>query len=425
MSNSKSIIDVTQYEERFLQLSPHMWDSFIGLKSADSKLASCLMSRLLANKMYKDAHRVGKEEKTPEDRRIYTSVCLTAEDILGQINPVKYYNGADPKTDIANLNRRLNELHNGNIFYQWKYRGIYIFVMERNVRAWKHYNPNATVPPRTLKKILSLLYPMMSRMATFYKNIYVAKVDRLKLENSLGHFVNNMIDKMAVVVSDKLPKWETDTSLFEYVGRLEPLLEKIADEEGLEEVSGFAYRLPPTVRKKVFEGRGFEERGIVEENIMTESDMKKIIPEDGKLGKKKRRKVSDKTKVTKGNIDPTVSIEAQALKYEIAINPFDNATMFVKFFQKGIRSFNNRATLPNIGTETTDAGPIMDKMKDGGRKEDREFLLSWMKWYFQYNLKGQKVYNVKHTCVKKFGETFTDYSSTYQSIKDKMNLIPE
>jgi len=417
--DDKSIIDVTQYEKRFFQLNPYLWDSYIGLKNSWANTASCLMSILLTNKRYKDYNDAG-EWKSTENRRIYTSICLTPEDILMQTNPVKYFDGADARTDFANLKKRLKELHDGNIFYNWTYRGICMFVMERNIRAWKYYNPKAVMPPRTLKRTVSLLYPMMSRMATFYKTVIGVEVDRVKLENSLGYFVNDMISKMAVSVSDKLPKWKSNTSLFAYVLVLEPLLEKIDDEEGLEEDEGFVYRLPPTVRKKVF-----EERGIVEEKIMTKLDMEKIIPKNGNLGDKKRRNSSDKAKEIKNKVDPTASIEAQPLKYEIAINPFENATKFVKFFQKGIRSFDNKAMLPNIGTETTDAGSIMDRMTDGGRKGDREFLLSWMKWHFQYNLKGQKIYNIKHTCIKKFGETFIDYNSSYLSVRDKMNLIPE
>ncbi|TRZ82901.1 hypothetical protein D4R86_01110 [bacterium] len=392
-----------------------MWNCYIGLKCSQMKVASCLMSNLLSNKMYNDSQ---------QDRRIYTSVCLTVEDVLAEMNSAKYYNGANIETDVANLRKRFIELHGGNIFYQWKYRGLYIFIMERNFRAWTYYNSKATVPPRTLKRLLPLLSKIMARMATFYKVKNGVVSDRVKLENSLGCFVNNMLSKMAIVVSKDLPRWENNKSLFEYVLKLEALLANIDDEEGLEEDDGFMFRLPPSVRKEVF-----KERGIVEADIMTKLDMEKIIPQNGKLGDKKKRKVSDKVKKTKtktkSNVDPTVAIEAQPLIYEIAINPFEDAKMFVKFFQKGVRNFNNNAILPYIGAETKDAGLIMDKMKDEGRKDDREFLLSWMRWHFQYNLKGQKIYNIKHTCVKKFGETFTDYSSTYQSIKDKMNLIPE
>ena len=424
----KSILDITEHEERFIQVSPYMLSGYLGLTDKLSKIANWLFLTL-RNKIYKKA-KLSEEKKDAEDRRIYTNICTTDEDILIEHNPKKDYSLCNMNSDIANMRRYLNDLHDQNIFYHWRFRDIYIFIMERNIRAWKYYNPKATIPPKTIKKILPCLHIFINRMATFYLNQHNKVVDRIKLENSLGEWLNEMICAMSPSVSDKIPKWEYNTSLFSYIQTIEPLFKDIQDEEGLDEDEEFIYNLPDYIQEKVF-----KKRGITEEDIMSEKsslDMEKIIPEESKIGVKKKRKTknsvrrSGKTKgKTRNGVDLTTPPVIQTFSWKTDMNPFDDAPTFTKFFQKNIRNFNPKAICPKISMETTDAGRILDKMIDSGRKNDNEFLFAWIKWYCEYNLKGDKIFNVKHTCIKKFGETFLDYNSTYRSTKDKLNLIPE
>jgi len=52
--DKKSIANLTEYSDRFVQLSPRLWDGYIGLRHhKDTTLANCLFSFLLSNKKYK------------------------------------------------------------------------------------------------------------------------------------------------------------------------------------------------------------------------------------------------------------------------------------------------------------------------------------------------------------------------------------
>ncbi len=417
-----TMLQITEYSKRFFQLNPFIDACYNGAKPYVD-LAHCLLNILLCDHKY-PAYGQPEEEQNNEHKRIYTKTCVNVENILMSLNPVKYADGTGVKSDINNMKGRLKKIHDNNIFYHWKYHGIYMFIMDRDIRAWIYYNESGTVSPLILKKILRSASYMIVDMSHSYKKIKKSLINIINVENSFCSFLNGMIGKMSSSVSKQLPLWDEKMGSHQYIDLLRNKLEQINDEDGIIISEDFLYKLPPCVRKKYCNIEGIEEDEIM--NARLALDMEKIIPQEQKMGVKKDKvKKERKPKKNKSYVDKTKSIEPNILAYDEDFNPFEHAKNFVLFFQKGVRMFTKTFVFPKIENEFKDSGIILDMISQAGKKGDKDFLLSWIKWHCKYNLKGVKSYNVNHTCIKKFGDTFAKYNSTYQSVEDKMNFFPE
>jgi hypothetical protein len=427
MSNkeSETLLQLTEHSIKFMQISPVMYRAYVPLREPIRVLAQLCFVEILDGKR-NPSKNTPKENRTNEEKRIFTKKALTVEHLLGELYPFKYIDGKDCKNDVGNLRKRIKEMHDNNVMYCWKYWGVYVFVMERNISSWKYYNEKGVVTPRVIIKILDLSQEMMNSMSYRYKVENGCIINQYKMENSFCEFLNDMVSKMHPSVAEKLPLWQGNTNVYLYIEHLKSKLKELDLDSGIEEAGDFLFRLPPSVRTQLLDERGIEEEEIM--NAKSSLDMEKdFVPVDGgKMGSKKKR-AKGTTKRKKGvSVDPSKSIKPKMQAYEEeSKDPFESAPNFILFFQKSIRLFKDSCILPSVKSETSDGGVALDIVIEGGRKGDRDFLFAWAKWYCDYRLKGNKANNVEHTSIKKFGKTFSEFNSTYQSKEDKKNLIPE
>lgn len=427
----KKLSDLTEHRGRYFQMSENILNAYNGLPTPRLKdLSFYFFGRVVNKKRYADSRKSEEElsllEKN-EERRIFNKHGVTHREILANINPIKYSKDvALIKKDTNNLYAHLDEVFDNNIFYIWNHRGVIIGVLERDIRSWKVYNPNAVVTPRMVVKILNQASEMMRAMSISYRQKNGTTVNMEGMEKSFCKFLNKVISKTSESVQSELPLWQGLTPVYKYIEILQEKLKNIDEEKGLEIDDDFYFRIPSTVRTEVFDILNLEEDE--EMNAKSSLDMEKDIvpsPEKAKLGAKRRKSREKGKRKIDGNIDPSKSLAPKIAGHKQNIDPFQDACVFVEFFQSGIRLFNEDFALPSMGGETGRAGILIDEMGEVGRKGDKTFLIAWIKWYCEYKLKGVKSVNTKYTCIEEFGKTFKDFNSTYQSPEDKLRLIPE
>ena len=385
---------ITEHQNNYKLCNLNLISCYSGLyPSSLTKLSMVIFSQLLSNKMYhkQDSKLYDKEE----DKRIYTSVKIDPITLLESCHPVKYIlEKKDPKNDVGNIVKRINDLHDNNIFYVWKcgFPKNYMFVLERDIGLWKFYNPNGFVTPKTIKKILLSAKGMVANMHRMLSE--GSEGDNIEeTKRSFCSFIDGLIDKMNPTVSASLERWDDTRGYKEYLTVLYNQILELYLYEGITEDEHFYSRLPPDVKDKMIP------KNITRKSHKSlESD---LAPKDENLVKVK------KTRIRKPKDAPAAEMGTFA-----SIDPFRNSKEFVQYYRSVVKTKNNSAIFYKYETEVIHASRILDKLseKDRGSKD---FLTSWIFYYINKSLNGEYAKKKDKTSLKSFGESLEEYESRY------------
>ena len=352
---------LTEHSKNYRNINPMIMDCYTGLMpNSLPKISFVIFNFLLNNKRYysEDSKYFNKEENS----RIYTNLVLNPKDIVKRCNPAKKYeNESDFESDASNLVRKLNDLHDMNIFYVWKigYPNIYMFIMERDIGAWKYYNPSGVVTPKTLLKILNSYNGMISAMNSMLSS-QNQTVSMEKIKNSYCNFVEKMVSKMHQDVSKEIKPWdELSCSIDEYVKEVIQIVRRMEQYEGMVEDDIFIESLPPNVAEKLIgkSGNNRKYSELLEDELSPkEENIVKIKPIKEKVEKPVKEKKN-------------VLVLPESVKAEVhnvgTLNPFLNALSFVKFYRGLLRTKNADVTFFDnsaMQSETKIATEILDML---------------------------------------------------------------
>lgn len=403
--------ELTEYSKNYKWVCPDLMICYYGLPKSLSKLSNIIFYSIMRTKMYKEK---ALTKDINEDRRIYNDIAITAEDILREWDNGKYNGGKEVTTDVCNMVKRIRELSDNNVFYFWKYRGVYIFVMVREFGTWKFYNADGCVVPKILKKIVSVGSDMMFCMSKSIRRRY-HDFDKTDMENSFGLFINSIIHKMNYMVANNVPKWDNKEDICEYIAILSERLKNMEDFEGLVCDDGIFQKLPFMMSKKLKEKMAEEmDMKSKKENIPSQvisSLESELIPDSPNIVKKKNRR-NGIMKIRGDNLSPQKPI---AYIYGRDVNPLDDALQFMKYYRAFIQNLTGgKAKFDDYRSDSLYATQILDMMAEN-KRVDKVFLDAWIRYFYDYGLKGEKSFKIKYTSLKVFKDTFEKFNSRYIS----------
>jgi hypothetical protein len=382
----------------------------INLKSL-GRMAFIAFEAIIRNKFYGDKAQETSRKDIDETRRIYNDISLTMTDILLEWDHSKYINQKEASMVVSNMNKTIRSLDDLNIFYCWKYEGLYMFVIERDFRIWKYYNSKGCLIPKTLKKIIVIGHDMISCMEKNAKKAY-NKLDKSRIEASFGDFLNRMIDKMNPMVTSEIAKWDGNQEVGEYMVQLSEKIKDIEDYRGLEFADDIFMKLPYSVseklRKKLDEATTMKKRKETKEE--TTSDVEKnIIPENPNIAKPRRQRIAQNLASKKDNSD-----KIERYDFSNDVDPFKNVPNFIEYYRAWLQIHHKSISIrfESFAGDTIYAAQIMDMLRENNRS-DIVFLVGWIKYFYDYRLKGNKMYKSKYTSLKAFMETFGEYNARH------------
>ncbi len=150
-------------------------------------------------------------------------------------------------------------------------------------------------------------------------------------------------------------------------------------------------------------------------NMKTLKDIENdIIPKNSNLIK--IRNSSAKIKKPKKVAVNKTSDEVTVYNYVGNIDPFLNSTHFLNYYRSVLSylSSSNEAFIrfPSYSEDTPYAAKILDIMAEHSRK-NKIFLNSWIKFFYDFKLKGDKSIKIKYTTLHEFMKTFDEYNSKH------------
>jgi hypothetical protein len=398
------LTDVTE-KGIYKKVNPYIWEGYYGLPNSLSKLASIIFSLILKTKLYGDK---AKEKSIDEDRRIYTDITIIISDILNEWDHPKYSKGQDMLANISNMNKRIRELDDNNVFYCWRYKNVYMFVMERDFRTWKFYNSSGCLIPKTLKKISVVGNDMISCMIRSIRKVHT-EVNKSELESSFGHFINRLIDKMNPLVVTEVIKWDGIQEISEYLAQLNEGIKNMEDYKGLILADNIFDNLPLSLSKKLQKLHDEVTRGDMKKTKSIKSIEDEITPANPNLVRHHHVKKEKKSKP---------SDKVQAYTYDGDIDPFKNALHFIKYYSALLSQFaqGGRISCASIESDSLYATQILDLLQEKGRS-NKVFLNAWVRYFYEYKLKGNKALKTKYTSLKNLKETFEEYNNRYMEVQ--------
>lgn len=399
---------LTESNSCYKRVNPNIWIGYYGLPNSLSKLAFIVFSLVLKTKFYGEK---AKEKDIDEDRRIYTDISITIEDILNEWDHEKYAKGKDMSSNISNMNKRIRILDDNNVFYCWRYKSVYMFVMERDFRTWKFYNSRGCCIPKTLKKIVCVGNDMITCMIKSIRKTY-NDVDKSDIESSFGYFLNRIIDKMNPLVATEVIKWDGKQDVLEYIVQLSNGVKNMEDYKGLLLDDDIFNALPLSLSNKLREeinGGVVKTKSKIEDKKLVSLEQE-IIPDNPNLVKPQRVKVIKKT--SSNVLDNKVEV----YKYDGEVYPFKNAVHFIKYYRAFLSQCSSGKTkFDRYDTDTIYATQILDLLQEKSRS-NKVFLNSWIRYFYDYRLKGNKMLKTKYTSLKTFKETFEEYNARHMEV---------
>jgi len=388
----------TEHKENYKLVSLFLMDCYNGLQPPSlSKLSHVIFNLIIYNKLYRKPNN--KYYSLEEDRRIYSNILITPENILKRIDPSKYHvDNKEIANDISNLTSRIQTLEDNNVFYIWRYKQpyTYLFILERDVGCWKCYNSFAFVTPKTLNKIVRAGKCIIDTMVKL-EGKRQRQVDKEDIEKSFGNFLNKMIDKMNPSVVSELSRWVDKANIHDYLIRLSADLRAIGDFDGQVISSDFLNRLPDSVRNEIM-NKKTKDKAMNMDSLELE-----LVPKNENL-------VTKRTRKTKSS--PQDALSPVATKFH-TVDPFNNSLDFVKFYRSVIKSQNPEAKFYNGSTETPDAQIILDMLIKSGKVGNIKFLKMWILNHFSVHLSGNNIYKPEKTALKEFTKTFSSFNANY------------
>jgi len=402
----KAISYVTEFHENYKRINMPLDSCYNAISpKSDSSLANILFGFTLYN-----IHYSKDQESYTSKKRIYTNRPITVEDILYDYDPSKYtVEGKNIKNDTSNMQKQIIKLDKGNIYYSWLCNGIYMFVMEREVSSWVYYNKDAYVLPKTIKKIISHSKGMINHMISFHR-AKKENINVIYIEISFGKFIQGIINRMNPDIVKKIPKWHEDIHILEYLKEVSIIMKGIEDLDGMRISGDFFRRLPP---KFLYHVRKYLPGG---DKMKSSKDiMKELVPKDSSLVKKKRKKKVDKepvekVEVIKENQEAVEEKEVKTLRYVGALDPLKDSPELVKYFRAFLTIYSEgHVKFGDFQVDTPYAAKALDEMKIS-KRESKEFLDEWLKYFFDNKLKGRMS---KVASLEMFEKTFKNFNETF------------
>ena len=367
-----------------------------------SKLSIAIFTVIMDTKLHRQPG--AKDYSSAEDKRIYNNKFVTLEDILDRCYPEKYgILGKSMANDLSNLMGRLNELDTNNIFYIWRYGKpySYMFIMERDIGLWKYFNPNAVLTPKTLKKVIAGFSGMVDTMVKFEKlqnrPVELSKVEASFVEDLIPH----LMSKMAEDVAKKLPQWDKQKAIVDYLTELKDALNKTKKYEGLDEDQTFHQRLPRHLVAKI----DAKPQPQKEEKMDFAALSKSLVPDNEDLVSSSKTKIR-RTKISCGSPEP------KRTTFQ-SVDPFANCNQLMQYYRESIRLYNKSAKFYSFETERKTATQVIDLLIQNGKNGDIDFLRSWINYYIGSYLQGSNVYKPDKTSLSSFKKTFQTYEGKY------------
>ena len=265
--------------------------------------------------------------------------------------------------------------------------------MERDVGCWKYYNSTAFVTPKTLKKIVRSGKCIIETMVKLEGKRQRA-VDQTDIEKSFGNFLNKMIDKTNPSVISKLSRWVDAANIMDYLVRLNADLRSVEDFEGQKIAQDFLSRLPDPVRREI-------DKKKTKDAKMNANLELQLVPQNENLTKPKRTRSAS-----------AITADAKTEHFPM-VNPFKNATQFVKFYQALIREQNHGAKFFDLVSEVEEATSALDILIKHNRNEDKRFLRAWIYHFYNMNLKTNNIFKPEKTSIKELVKIFESFNNSY------------
>lgn len=405
--DTDKIRSLTEIEDGWKIVSPNLLAAYNGLHPDSlSKLAYAMFHTVIHNKM--NIKRGAPGYKEDEARRIYSNTLCQPSELALCIHPAKYSNGETTDNDVANIIKRMYELEKLNIFYIWIFKKptTYIYIMERYIDSWKHYNKNGVLSVKSFKKILSSSKQLIDTMLSLEEKKQRVSTKE-EVSESYGFFINELIEKMNKDMSKSLTRFSKGNEIFSYISTLNGELKTVEKDDKVEYDEEFIRRLPPRLRNKIIKSHKVEkiEKG---EKVNTSFDLSEIIPQNPNLTKIKK---DSKKRDIAMNILKSKEPSADEVSFDND-DPFKNPTSFLKFYMALLRMYNSKVKFYSFVSELREATGIMDLLLINNRNNSK-FLKAWIRYYFTNHLTGNNVYKEDKTCLKSFGETFNKYNGSY------------
>jgi hypothetical protein len=136
-----------------------------------------------------------------------------------------------------------------------------------------------------------------------------------------------------------------------------------------------------------------------------------IIPKNPNLIKS--RKATPKKRIFEEKRES--SSDVIAYTYDGIVDPFLNSLHLIKYYRSVLSYLGGSdIVFAPYNEDTPYAAKILDVLVENSRS-DKIFLNSWIRYFYDYKLKGEKSKKVKYTSLMKFLETFDEYNSRHIS----------
>lgn len=134
-----------------------------------------------------------------------------------------------------------------------------------------------------------------------------------------------------------------------------------------------------------------------------------IIPKNSNLVKTRRTNSQKRT----FKADKVSSDDVIAYTYEGTVNPFLNSLHLIKYYRSVLSYLGGSdIVFAPYNEDTPYAAKILDILVENSRS-DKIFLNSWIRYFYEYRLKGEKSKKVKYTSLMAFLETFEEYNARH------------
>lgn len=390
---------LTEWSVNYKWINPNLLIAYYGLPKQYTKLSLILFLSIIKNKLYKEKART---KSINEDKRIYTDIEITVDDILREGNNYKYACGKKIDTDRSNLLKRIKELSDNNVFYHWEYKRIYMFILEREFCIWKFYNPNGYVIPKTICKIASVSNDIIFCMNSMARKRY-NDADRYEIDKSFGLFINSLIDKMSPLVSNKITKWNNDIDIKDYISKLLLEMDNMSKDNGFLFEESVLEKLPSSLFNKI---NCKLNEGSEMENKSNKDLEKDLVPKNQNMVKKPKMKKIKTEPIITTSLEPQKPV---ALGYIKSVNPLENSLQFAKYYRSFLSVFfNGEVEFDTLDSDAQYAAQILDSMILE-KRDNKIFLDAWLTSFCQQNLKGTKAMKTKYTSLRVLKSTFDDF----------------
>lgn len=136
-----------------------------------------------------------------------------------------------------------------------------------------------------------------------------------------------------------------------------------------------------------------------------------IIPANPNMVKKQRKKRIKKEVVN------TNSQKVEVYAFSGDVDPFKDAPNFMRYYRSFLGQLiqNNGIVFEPFNVDSIYATQVLDLLHINGRS-NKVFLNSWLRYFYEYKLKGEKALKTKYTNLNAFKATFKEYNDRHMEV---------